>query len=465
MRLIAAFAAAVLAIVGVTAASLRSLGARRDWTEWVTRTQDVRFAVERVLALSTDQETTQRGFLLTGREQYLEPFEGAVAGVDDQLDRLASLSRDNSRQLQRLAALRPLLRGKADALRRAISLRRRGDPSAFAGVSSGEAGETMQQVRRLLAEMRDEEAALLQERLGRLARADRWSAGVAIGGAALLLMLVGLAALAVRGDLWRREEQAFERARVLEYQQRLIAIVGHDLRNPLTAVLVSAQMLLQRKDDLRPGQVNAVERIMRSASRIDALAGLLIDFTYARLGKGIPTTPVAMDARAVAERAVDELRASNPGREIRIESAQPAIQGHWDGDRISQVISNLASNALHYGAAGRPITVSLSGDAQGSLEVRVHNHGPAIPAEVQQHLFEPYRRGKSAESSHPRGLGLGLFIVREIARAHGGSVEVHSDVELGTTLTVRLPRRHPPLPRAGGSAAPAQASAAELPAS
>jgi len=320
MRLIAAFAAAVLAIVGVTAASLRSLAARRDWTEWVTLTQDVRFAVERVLALSTDQETTQRGFLLTGREQYLEPFEGAVAGVDDQLDRLASLSHDNPRQLQRLAALRPLLRGKADALRRAISLRRKGDPAAFAGVSSGEAGETMQQVRRLLAEMRD-------------------------------------------------------------------------------------------------------------------------------------------------ERAVDELRASSPGREIRIESAQPAIHGHWDGDRVLQVISNLVSNALQYGAAGRPITVSLSGDAQGSLEVRVHNHGPAMPAKVRQHLFEPYRRGKGAESSHPRGLGLGLFIVREIARAHGGSVEVHSDVELGTTLTVRLSGRHLPLPRASGSAAPAQASAAELPAS
>ncbi len=464
MRLIAAFAAAVLAIVGVTAASLRSLAARRDWTAWVTRTQDVRFAVERVLALSTDQETTQRGFLLTGREQYLEPFEGAVAGVDDQLDRLASLSRDNPRQLQRLAALRPLLRGKADALRQAISLRRKGDPSAFAGVSSGEAGETMQQARRLLAEMRDEEAALLQDHLRRLARADRWSAAVALGGAALLLMLVGVAALAVRGDLRRREEQVFERARVLEYQQRLIAIVGHDLRNPLTAVLVSAQMLLQRKEDLRPGQVNAVERILRSASRIDALAGLLIDFTYARLGKGIPANPAAMDARTVAERAVDELRASHPGREIRIESAQPAIHGHWDGDRVSQVVSNLVSNALQYGAAGRPITVSLSGDAQGSLEVRVHNHGPAMPVEVQQHLFEPYRRGKGAESSHPRGLGLGLFIVREIARAHGGSVEVHSDVELGTTLTVRLPRRHAPLPRAGGSAAPKQASGAELPA-
>jgi sigma-B regulation protein RsbU (phosphoserine phosphatase) len=188
---------------------------------------------------------------------------------------------------------------------------------------------------------------------------------------------------------------------------------------------------------------------LRSASRIDALAGLLIDFTYARLGKGIPATPAPMDAYAVAERVVDELRASNPGREIRIESAQPAIHGHWDGDRVSQLISNLVSNALQYGAAGRPITVSLSSHSEASLEVRVHNHGPAMPAEIRQHLFEPYRRGKGAESSHPRGLGLGLFIVREIAR----------------TLMVRLPGRHPPLPRASGSATLAQATAAELPAS
>jgi signal transduction histidine kinase len=323
----------------------------------------------------------------------------------------------------------------------------------------------MQRVRGLLAEMREQETALFAERVDRLTRAERWSIAVTVVGALVLLALAVVAALVVRGDLRRREEQARERARVLEYQERLIAIVGHDLRNPLTAVLVSAQMLLQKRDDLNPGQGKAIDRILRSASRIDALAGLLIDFTYARLGKGIPARPGPTDARAVVERAVDELRAFAPGREIQIESSAPALPGYLDGDRISQLVSNLVSNALHYGAAGAPITVSLSVDPAGALVIRVHNTGQPMPAELRDKLFEPYQRGKGAESAHPRGLGLGLFIVREIARAHGGTVEVESDEQRGTTFTVRLPKRSPAPPAAGGSKVPPAPDPARLPAS
>jgi signal transduction histidine kinase len=445
--LLAAFAAAVLAIVAVTTASLRSLAARREWTAAVTHSQDIRFAVERVLALATDAETAQRGFLLTGNEAYLQSFAGSEDALSQQLDALAGLIQDHPRQRENLAALRPLLQGKADALRRGVALRRQNDPAAFARVASGEAGAVMQRIRAQLAAMREQETSVLAERQRRLARADWWSSGIAVGGAALLLGLVLAAAVAVRGDLRRREEQARDRARVLEFQERLIAIVGHDLRNPLTAVLVSAQMLLQKKDELRPGQVSAVERILRSASRIDALAGLLIDFTYARLGKGIPTHGAAMDARAVVERAVDELRASHAGRQIRVDSSAPAVPGLWDADRVAQVVSNLVSNALQYGAREAPITVSVRSDPAGTLEIGVHNGGPALPEDVRRSLFEPYRRGKGAESAHPRGLGLGLFIVREIARAHGGTVGLCSDGQ-GTTFTVRLPQDSPPRPAA-----------------
>ena len=202
-------------------------------------------------------------------------------------------------------------------------------------------------------------------------------------------------------------------------------------------------MLLQRREELRPAQANAVNRILRSAARIDALAGLLIDFTYARLGKGIPARASAMDALAIVERAIDELRETNPGREIRLESNAAALSGSWDPGRVSQLLSNLVSNALQYGARDAPVTVSLSRDAAGALEVRVHNRGPAIAAGLRPHLFEPHRRGEGAESAHPRGLGLGLFIVREIARAHGGSVEVRSDAQ-GTTFAVSLPDARPP---------------------
>src|SRR5437870_8258846 len=203
--------------------------------------------------------------------------------------------------------------------------------------------------------------------------------------------------------------------------------------------------MLQRREELTPAQANAVNRILRSAARIDALAGLLIDFTYARRGKGIPGRARALGALAIVERAIDELRETNPGREIRLESNAAALSGSWDPDRVSQLVSNLVSNALQYGARDAPVTVSLSRDAAGALEVRVHNRGPAIAAGLRPHLFEPHRRGEGAESAHPRGLGLGLFIVREIARAHGGSIDVSSDAK-GTTFVVHLPHRAPGMP-------------------
>ncbi|MGZ6126237.1 MAG: CHASE3 domain-containing protein, partial [Myxococcales bacterium] len=271
MRLLGAFFAAVLAIAGLTAASLRSLAARRESFGWVTHTQDVRLSLERVLALATDAESTQRAYLLGGGEEHLDRFAAASAAQGNEVASLSVLVRDNPRQLERLAALRKLLDVRASAMRGAIEARRRGQADSAAGVASGEAGELMQGVRTLVAEMGEEESRLLAQRLARLSSAENWSLAVVVGGAALLLLLAFAAAVIVRGDLLRREEQMRERARVAEYQERLISIVGHDLRNPLTALLVSAQMLLQKREDLRPGQANAVDRILRSAARIDAL--------------------------------------------------------------------------------------------------------------------------------------------------------------------------------------------------
>ncbi|HYY51352.1 MAG TPA: CHASE3 domain-containing protein [Myxococcales bacterium] len=459
MRIVAAFVAAVLAIGAVTAASLRSLSARRDGSLWVMHTQEVQLSIARVLALAEEAETRQRGYLITGRVEDARTFREAQAALSPQVDTLARLAQDNPRHQQRLVSLRALLERRSEALSRAVDLRERGDPAALDPAQTAAAVERMQSMRAILREMGEEENALLADRLRRLTRADRWSMGVTLGGAILLLVLAATAAVVVRGDLRRREEQARDRARVLEYQERLIAIAGHDLRNPLTAVLVSAQMLLQKREELKPGQANAVDRILRSASRIDALAALLIDFTYARLGKGIPMRPGPVDARAVVERSVDELRAAHPMREIRLDMQAPAFPGSWDGDRISQLVSNLVANALQYGAPQAPVTVTLTREAADALEIRVHNHGAPLAPELRQRLFEPYQRGKGAESTHPRGLGLGLFIVREIARAHGGSIDVDSDAD-GTQFVVHLPRRAP----GTAGAAAAQGTTAGVPA-
>jgi signal transduction histidine kinase len=252
------------------------------------------------------------------------------------------------------------------------------------------------------------------------------------------LVLTGLAALAVRGDLRRREQNAREKAALYQFQERLIGIVGHDLRNPLSAVLVSAQLLLKRKDELREGQLQAVERIARSGSRIDALVNTLVDFTHARLGGGLPVRREPSDARPAVERAIDELRAVWPRRALRLEARTARTVGKWDLERLAQIVSNLASNGLRHGAGD--VTVTLEDAPGDALQIAVHNGGEPISAELLPQLFQPYKRGANASAAHASGLGLGLYIVREIAAAHGGGVTVESAAGTGTTFRVRLPR-------------------------
>ena len=222
MRIAAAFAAALLAIGAVTAASLRSLSARRDWSRWIVHTQDVRLSIARVLTLATEAESAQRSYLLEGREESVESFRKAEEDLAREVDRLASLARDNSRQQERIAALRLLLQTRTQALRAPIERRRGGDP---APPGTGEATYFTQRGRLLLAEMEDEETSLLMNRLGRLSRADRWSAAVTVGGAVLLLVLAAAAALVVRDDLRRREEQARPRSETLQLNDFVFAFI------------------------------------------------------------------------------------------------------------------------------------------------------------------------------------------------------------------------------------------------
>jgi signal transduction histidine kinase len=162
----------------------------------------------------------------------------------------------------------------------------------------------------------------------------------------------------------------------------------------------------------------------------------LLDFTRARAAGGIPVNPRPASLTRICERAVEEARLSNPLRAISLE-AKEELQGSWDPDRLLQLLANLIGNALQHGAASSPVSVKARREG-GHAVLSVHNQGDPIPPDQLSDIFEPFRRGewKSGDSS---GLGLGLHIVFQIARAHGGAVQVQSSAEDGTTFTVRLP--------------------------
>jgi PAS domain S-box-containing protein len=226
-----------------------------------------------------------------------------------------------------------------------------------------------------------------------------------------------------------------ERMRAEQFRERLLGIVSHDLRNPLSNILMTTQLLLRREgvpDTVRPG----VQRIATSADRMQRMISDLLDFTQATMGGGIPLARRPTSLCALAETTLEEFELTHPGRLVS-SCARGMAEGPWDPDRLVQVVSNLVSNALAHGAEGTPVRVRVWEDGTDTC-LSVHNEGPPIPEELLPRIFDPFKR--ATQSGGRKGLGLGLYIVQQVVLAHGGTIEVHSTREDGTTFTVRLPR-------------------------
>jgi sigma-B regulation protein RsbU (phosphoserine phosphatase) len=218
------------------------------------------------------------------------------------------------------------------------------------------------------------------------------------------------------------------------FAEQMIGIVSHDLRNPLSAIMTGTALLSAR--GLSEPQQRTLGRITRSTERATALIADLLDFTQARLGGGISVTLAPCRLHDVIADALEELRLSYPDRElahVRIGEGELRADGH----RLGQVVGNLVSNAIAYGDKSR-ITVTSAVEAT-TATLMVHNLGVPIPEAIRSTLFAPMTRGAES-ASRTRSVGLGLYIVREIARAHGGDVDVVSTAAEGTTFRAVIPR-------------------------
>ncbi len=228
-----------------------------------------------------------------------------------------------------------------------------------------------------------------------------------------------------------------ERERVAEFQRQMLAIVGHDLRNPLSAFITGVEILTQTLPADSPS-AKLVKRLDNSAQRMTRMVEQLLDVTRARLGSGIPVARREVELGPVVSAVVEELALAYPKATIELRAHEP-IFGAWDPDRIAQVISNLTANAIQYGRPATPIVVELETTPTTAV-ICVTNQirNAPIPSEQLATLFEPFRRG-AERAQQAGGLGLGLYIVRELVRAHGGTIEAESS-PAGTTFRVRLPR-------------------------
>jgi signal transduction histidine kinase len=240
-------------------------------------------------------------------------------------------------------------------------------------------------------------------------------------------------------DVTERALREQRLADALHQIEIFIGVLGHDLRTPLGAIINSAEIALETATDLQMHR--HLSRIARSGNRMRRMIDQLLDVTRLRVGRGIELSrrPVLVDQ--LCDRAIAELKAIHPIAPVALRVAGDC-RIVCDADRVEQVVTNLVGNAIEHSPEGSAISVTADGLAPDLVVVTVHNAG-AIDRSILPTLFEPFTRGPSTRAPED-GLGLGLFIAREIATAHGGSVTVRSGSDEGTSFEVSLPRRWSP---------------------
>jgi signal transduction histidine kinase len=424
-------AAILLTLIAVNLMTLAGINSNRPL---IVHMRAVQALLLQTRAALVDAETGRRGFLLLGERAYLEPLDRAEKSLPAILSELRSLHLDDPSRQRRIEELERLASATLADVRRTVDLHEQGQrEAALATVRNGAA--ILDAARRVIGQLRDEEDQQLEQRTAAAVRnleIAMWmdvSAGVG-------LIVLGLLLYAINRDIARREALEAALRDSVKFQEQFIGILGHDLRNPLNAISVGADLLL-RKEMVAQNPQATLRRIASSAARMRRMVDQLLDLTRARLAGGIPVRPTpGTNLAEVARGAVEELRVAHPEAQLTLLAAAQ-ISGEWDADRMAQVVSNLVGNAISHGAGG-PVHVQVKG-AHGSAILEVHNGGSPIPADLLPRIFDPFRQATQTPATATHGLGLGLFITRQIVLAHGGTIDVVSAQPEGTTFKVVLP--------------------------
>jgi signal transduction histidine kinase len=221
-------------------------------------------------------------------------------------------------------------------------------------------------------------------------------------------------------------------------QRETMGIVGHDLRNPLAAIRMTAQLLAKPDEMVPERRITLSKRILTSSMRMDSIVKSLLDYARAKAGALVRLERERVDLGPLASRVIEEQTANVTGRSIELRTVGD-LTGHWDPGRLEQILAHLISNAIRHGADGASV-MTLRGSSPDRVELTLHNQGPAIAVELLPRIFDPFQIGPRPEGTPRRSIGLGLFIVKQLATAHGGTVSVDSNDSTGTSFTVSLPR-------------------------
>jgi signal transduction histidine kinase/ActR/RegA family two-component response regulator len=399
-------------------------------------------AIQAVFSALQDLETGQRGFVLTGDERYLEPFEAGLARLPHEREHLRQLVGDDARQQQRLGELDAAIDEKLGELQASIQLRRdRGFDAALEVVRQQTGQQAMDRIRGVV----DQFAQVEEDRRSRLAaeatqRTRR--SQVLLGLAALLgAGVIAVGFYLILREMASRLKLAEELKAADQNKNEFLALLGHELRNPLAAIrnAVDVMELLGPLPDAVDEMRAIVDRQSRTMSR---LVDDLHDASRVAHGK-LELKHVQIDLRQLLERTIADARSATQSSGVQIDLEIPDGDPIWvwgDATRLSQVVGNLIYNGVKFSRRGGRVLVRLGRPGHGSVELAVIDNGIGISREAIDHIFEPFSQGQTTRNNPSGGLGLGLALARGLVVLHGGEIRAHSEGrDRGATFTVRLP--------------------------
>jgi signal transduction histidine kinase len=443
--LTAGFAAIVIVLIVLLFSGLANVRHVYRASEAVAHTHAVKTALERLLSILVDAETGQRGFIITGAEKYLEPYDRARAGLSSSLEDVRSLTADNVEQRGDFERLVDLSQRKLSELQRTIALRRQAGFTAARDVIEDDVGRRlMDDLRAIVVRMEAREDQLLAVRSADAAR-DYYTAEVThvVGMLIGLLAVSALFAATVNHAVQRAraaralEAKHAELRQALQLKDEFVSVISHELRTPVTTIVGWAGMLEGRL--VRPERVDdAIAAINRSAAALSQLIDDLLDTGQLVSGR-MRLSIGKVDLREVVTDAVDTVRLSAENKGVALMVATPHEAAVWvqgDVTRLRQVVWNLLSNGIKFTPTGGQVVLELTARAH-SFRLEVRDTGAGIEPEFLPYVFDRFRQGHSGRQ---QGVGLGLAIVRHLVELHGGTVTAHSDgAGKGSSFVVELP--------------------------
>jgi signal transduction histidine kinase len=433
-RVVSGFVLALFSLAAAALCSMFAIRARTESSRAMQNATEEQVAVEEAQSALFVSDIALDAYVEGGDRRHRARHLRARGKLEPAMKQLGTLMGDDGPERALLERARPAIELLLGAQDRALALADGGERSRARALrrSTGGLLDAAQDALEVLE--RNEEHELASRRYAS-ERIERLSSIVFHGTQAVLLALVLIAARLVRDEIQKREAREAERAHALEVQQRLVAVVSHDLRNPLSGILTAAWALA--RTDLPDDARRVARRIAAAGRRMERLIRDLLDWSRANAGAEIPVEVREADLFDVCVRVAEDMGDS---RSSRIELVRAGdTRAAFDPDRMEQVVSNLLSNALKYGAPDKPVRVGAVGEEK-AVRLEVRDEGPGIDPAVRAALFEPFRRGPPGGAAARGSVGLGLFVVQTLARAQGADVEVETAPGTGTTFVVRVPR-------------------------